>query len=103
MFPTTGLLALDGAFGRGIRFDGNYVRRKRYDDCLFHGDIKARARNHISLTLASIHVGADVHARDDAPIKLGAKTGGLKVVQCLLEAGANVDLAIEHGAADVKE
>lgn len=58
---------------------------------------------YLEVVMLLIELGADIHARDDAPIKLGAKTGGLKVVQCLLETGANVDLAIEHGADDVKE
>jgi ankyrin repeat protein len=57
------------------------------------------ARNDVSLTKQLIKLGASIHGNADQPLRNACKLGRLEIVQCLVEAGANMHAADEKGYA----
>jgi ankyrin repeat protein len=59
----------------------------------------AVARNDASLTKQLIKLGANIHGNADQPLRNACKLGRLEIVQCLVEAGANIHAVDEKGNA----
>ena len=59
----------------------------------------AVVRNDVGLTKQLIKLGANIHGNADQPLRNACKLGHLEIVQCLIEAGANIHAVDEKGNA----
>ena len=78
---------------------GEAKRDPQADDAL----VAASKDGEVDGVRAALAAGADVHARDDAALRLAAYTGHAEVVRMLLDAGARWNRISATGLEDIAD